>query len=103
MMTSEEDGGASHRHRGFKRLPEKLGKSRRLVAWSIGEQGGGVGRGATFQNPLQGDLSFCLSPVPDQRKCPPSWPLSSVSASSETAGPVCSYSERDGEQRIKEL
>ena len=48
-------------------------------------------------------FALLLSPVPDERKCPPSWPLSSVSASSETAGPVCSYSERDGEQRIKEL
>ena len=37
IMTSEEDGGTSHRHRGFKRLPDKLGKSRWLVAWNIGE------------------------------------------------------------------
>ena len=62
----------------------------------------------------KGTSAFALlpSPVPDERKCPPSWSLSSVSASSETIVPVCMpyitplYGvtlNMDEEQRIKEL
>jgi len=34
-------------------------------------------------------FALLLSPVPDERKCSPSWSLSSVSASSETVVPGC--------------
>ena len=54
-------------------------------------------------------FALLLSPEPGERKCPPSWSLSSVSASSETVVPAITTAmygvtlNMDEKQRIKEL
>ena len=54
-------------------------------------------------------FALLLSPEPGGRKCPPSWSLSSVSASSETVVPATTTAmygvtlNMDEKQRIKEL